>query len=517
MNKANQVIASLLPICVVLLPILSLFEANPGEVWTADFLILASTLSLLSLCIVGIFFVLRKNFLQAALSTSIFLLPLSIVNESVPYHYNVTIWLFGALIALFFLFIPIKTTLLIKIQEIMFIPLVILVIFYGGSIYAAKSHIATTEVYLGEKLDQEFAYLKENQDRSFVNDSDVYFIVLDELISPATFREYYKYDNEAFFSSLSGSGFDLIRYPYSNYPWTIPSVSSMVAMDYHENWTTKKDFPQIAHHLLRYNLPAKLLETEQYTHYCIPSVYWIGNPSTGIWDDFISRAKSYGLTLSLFHSTPLSKKAREFQRYYHRIHILKQLDQITEIAKQNNKKKFVFAHLLCPHRPIVFDKDGLEIQPDSIALAEKDKDHHYYLDQATFISQAINKTLENILQTSSKPPIIVLLSDHGKFPVGISGKGKTSLPLNHLSWRLSNFMALYLPNKNVQLPDLLTPVNVLRLVLSEYYGYPLPQLENSCCFDFYNLEKKIPATSLMPFQYPPALPSDNSTPSLILP
>lgn len=499
---SSRLVALFLPVCVALLPIFVLFDANPGEVWTSDFFILSFFLGVISLIFLGTFFFIRKNFLQASLATVVLFLPLSIANEATPFHYKMAIWIAGFLCSLLVLFLKIRQETLGKIVQSLVFPFSILILVYGVSIYRVKDEIGKKEKSeLEAQLNQQLAHLQKSQNKSLVADGDVYFIVLDEFISQVAFEDYYKYNNRDFFSSLSALGFRLIEQPYSNYPWTIPSVSSMVAMCYHTNLMQKKDFPQAAHSLIRYNLPARLLETCQYTSYHIPSVYWLGNASIGVWEDFLSRSHSYGLTLSLLHATPFSKLAREFQRHKHRLHIQQQLSQLKELSQDSTEKKFVFAHLLCPHRPIVFDREGHDLTQDAAALAEKDPHHKYYLNQAYFISHAILDVVKGIVINAKKPPIICIVSDHGKFPPGSGGKGKRTLPLDELSWRFSNFIALYLPNYEKPLPAIFTPVNALRLILSEYYGYDLPQLDNMCCPDFYDLEQQIPTDSLVKYQY----------------
>ncbi len=300
---------------------------------------------------------------------------------------------------------------------------------------------------------------------------------------------------------MQSSGFHLASQSYSNYPWTIPSISSIASLNYHKNWVLKKEFPQLAHFLLRYNMAAKLFESEGYHTYSIPSIYWLGNSSKGVWNDFLFRAKSYGLTMSVLRSTPLANKVREYQRSEHREHIHNQLTQLEEISEKKDEKKFVFAHFLCPHRPIVFDRNGDELKNEHIILAETDKQHRYYLDQAYFISNAIQRLVGKILTSSDTPPFIIIVSDHGKFPIGSSGKNKTTLPLNELSWRLSNFIAFNFPTPAGEAPEIMTVVNVLRMLLSSRYGYDLPPLEDICHTDFFDLEKKETTRSLIPFQY----------------
>jgi hypothetical protein len=304
-----------------------------------DFLFISAFLTLLILSVLTIFFLIRRNLLQASLSTILLFLPLSIVNESHSYYINVITWTLGLLAAVIFLFIAIKSDLLRKIQQAIFFPLLILTIFLGFSIGISKNHISNAEETLERQSNLEIANLKRTQRPIAASESDIYYIILDEFVSPVMFRNYYRYDNDGFFSFLESSGFHLIRYPYSNYPWTIPSISSIVSLNYHKNWVLKKEFPQVAHFLLRYNRAAKLLESEGYQTYSIPSIYWFGNTSKGVWNDFLFRAQSYGLTMSILRSTPFANKAREYQRIKHRNHIHDQLAQLEEISKKKEEKK----------------------------------------------------------------------------------------------------------------------------------------------------------------------------------
>lgn len=500
MIQRPRTLAVASPLFIGLLSILSLFEKNPGETWFIDFLFLSFFLMILVISVIAIFFSLKRCLLQSSLSTFLVFLPLSIINESHSYFTNVLVWLSSALTALIFLFSPIKITVLKKIQQIIFFPLCILIIFFGTCISISKIRIFVARKNLENKLNSQFVELKRTQNPTTHLSPDVYFIILDEFISPIAFKNYYQYNNTGFFSFLEASGFHLVNHPYSNYAWTIPSISSMVSLNYHKNWVSKKEFPKIAHFLLRYNMIAKLLQSEGYQIYTIPSIYWLGNSFKKIWKDFLFRSKSYGLTMSVLRSTPLAKKARKYQRIEHRNHILNQFTQFEKVVKKK-EKKFVFTHLLCPHRPIVFDREGKNLKEEHIVLAEQDKNHKYYLDQAYFISCSIQKLVKTILASSTIPPFIIIVSDHGKFPIGVSGKGKITLPISELSWRLSNFIALHLPNHSSEIPQLFTAVNVFRLLLNDYYGYNLPLLQDICHTDFFDLEKGEDPMFLIPFQY----------------
>lgn len=487
------------PIFVILLPIFLLFEKNPGEIWVEDFLLLSVFLTALVLSVTIVFFVVRKSLLIAALATGIVFSPLLILCESDAYAYNLGIWLLASLLAMTFLFAPIPNTYLKKAQEFVLFSCSVFIGFLTISICKSKLHITQAKKRVKENLESELSSLINHNPIKNHFESDIYCIILDEFISPNTFSNYYKYDNKDFFSFLNKVGFQLVKHSYSNYAWTIPSISSLVSLQYHKNWVAKKEFPQIAQALIEYNLIGKLLKQEGYKIYSIPSIYWLGNTTKGIWKDFLLRTKSYGLIMSVLRSTPFAPKARGYQCIQHRHHIFKQLKEIRRII-ENKEKKFVFVHLLCPHRPIVFDKTGNKLCKDAIFLSEKDSKHLYYLDQAYFISKEIEKIIEKILCFSKKPPLILLLSDHGKFPIGVSGKGKITLPLNELSWRFSNLIALRLPDPAPTIPDVFTLTNAFRIILKHYFGYNLELLEDVCYTNFLDFNEKFLTSNLIDFQ-----------------
>ena len=490
------------PIFVGVLPLIFLFKENPGEVWASDFFLASFFMGLLALIFLSIFYFLSKNLLKSCVSASIALLPLFLVNESSSLWLNISVWIGLLLLGIIVSLTPLNFRFFSVTQKILLLSTFVLAIFNGISITFSKINTTNKLNQIDKDLNAKFSDLKLNKSLTNNNfNSDIYFIVLDEYISPVAFKDYYKYDNTSFFKFLEESNFHLGRYTYSNYPWTIPSVSSMVTMNYHENWVTKAEFPQVAHHLIRYNLIAKLLSEEGYATYSLPSIYWLGNQDKGIWKDFLFRAKSYGFMMSLMRSTPFAEYARGYQRTCHASFILDQLNQLSEIAKKKGPKKFVFAHFLCPHRPIVFTKEGRALSSENIVKAEKDSQHLFYLEQAAFISSAIQKVIKDIFDSSSSPPVIVLVSDHGKFPIGTSGKGKATLPLKDLSWRLSNLAALHLPGFDQKMPDMITPVNIFRLILSNYFGYKLDPLEDQVHPHFFDFESGIPAKSLILFQY----------------
>jgi hypothetical protein len=121
--------------------------------------------------------------------------------------------------------------------------------------------------------------------------------------------------------------------------------------------------------------------------------------------------------------------------------------------------KLVFVHLTVPHPPNVFGPNG-----ERVVLLDNDKVG--YRDQVIFISKQIKAIVKDIINKSSRQPIIVIQGDHGA--VQLRGDGHLAI-LN----------AYYLPGAD---PSLLyasiSPVNTFRVIFNQYFGGSYPLLED---------------------------------------
>jgi hypothetical protein len=141
--------------------------------------------------------------------------------------------------------------------------------------------------------------------------------------------------------------------------------------------------------------------------------------------------------------------------------ILDHLPEVPAIAGP----KFTYAHIFVPHIPFVFDPNGQLVSDPGFYSAEQDQpvndsyQKQGYINQIQFIDKAIVPILHTIISKSKKPPIIVLLGDHG-----LAGNN-----------RYTDLLAYYLPNGSGKLYPSISPVNSFRLIFDEYFGanYPL--------------------------------------------
>lgn len=481
------------PYLIAITPLIVLFRNNPGEIFFFDFLIvllfLTIVISLLSyVALRGI-----KDEEKVSISISILCLSL-ILSAELSSVSKPLIWSLCALSALVSLRFPIPLKLKSLLSCGLSIPLLAVISYNLFEIGHIKKTIQT------EIAQQESVPLPHKLHSSSCS-KDIYIIILDEFISEQAFKDYYHFNNDHFFDYLRKNEFHVVSSSTSNYPWTITSIASILNFDYHNTQLSKNVFTGVAQFLIEQNKLFQILKEEGYSIHHIPSIYWMGNPAHNPISDFLFRTKSYGLIQTLSQITPWKDAYRTYQRNSHRQHVLNQLEQL-KLISEKPEKKLAFAHIMCPHRPIAFTEDGNTLSEQEVILAEKDSQHRFYLGQAKFISKEVIKTINHILEHSSEDPLILILSDHGKFPIGCSPKGKPTLPLKEIAWRFSNLQALHLPDFNHPLLDQMTPINTVRTILNHYFGYNLPIIEDACCPHFHDLNLRISSQVVLDNLFP---------------
>jgi hypothetical protein len=150
--------------------------------------------------------------------------------------------------------------------------------------------------------------------------------------------------------------------------------------------------------------------------------------------------------------------------------------------------KFVFLHIMAPHIPFVFAQDGSDPgkrgygalnDPGIGADFSQDQYRQWYRDQTIFIDNKIPATVDQILANSATPPIIVLIGDHGARSSIVWGDPDAS----DLTECTANLTAVYLPGKNFKgLYPSISPVNLFRVVLTDYFDANLPILHDKVFF-----------------------------------
>jgi hypothetical protein len=160
----------------------------------------------------------------------------------------------------------------------------------------------------------------------------------------------------------------------------------------------------------------------------------------------------------------------------YREHVLESFEKLAEMPAVDDPK-FVFAHIMCPHWPYVFDADGKPIEVSDWHLDREPHHAEKYVGQISFVNKKVEALVDQILSASTVPPIIILQGDHGlrltlaksddkDNPTGASARDAHMI-LN----------AFYLPRGGDALMyESVSPVNTFRILLNFYFDADLELL-----------------------------------------
>jgi hypothetical protein len=169
----------------------------------------------------------------------------------------------------------------------------------------------------------------------------------------------------------------------------------------------------------------------------------------------------------------------------HRQRTLYQLETLKEIPESIPGPKIVYAHIIAPHPPFIFDQNGeFRVPERPFTLAEgtefkggKDEYWRGYQEQVKFVNREILSVVDAILARSKTPPVILIMGDHGP---GSMFNWELDAP-GCLWERTSNLYALLLPGHQDDgtLYPSITFINTFRVIFNTYFGTKLPLLEDN--------------------------------------
>ncbi len=324
---------------------------------------------------------------------------------------------------------------------------------------------------------------------------DVYYIILDAYGRADILARIFEHDNTSFLDYLRSKGFYVVDYARSNYAQTSLSITSSTNMDYIQTLVPNLDPDNtnrdVLWSLIENNRVMQLMKSLGYKTVAFSTgldgtdlqgvdIYY----SAGTMDEIVTLSAvspfesmliytSGGLILSdslivLPSYLPILKYPFEVRR----ARTLTAFEKLSEIPELE-EPTFTFAHIIAPHPPFVFDRDGNPIDPNepfSLGFAYgKETEAELkdfvrgYREQLIFVNRRITQVIEDILAKSETPPIIILQADHG--PKANSPK----IPYTHERMTILN--AYYIQGKTSELLyDNITPVNSFRVVFNEVFG-----------------------------------------------
>lgn len=352
---------------------------------------------------------------------------------------------------------------------------------------------------------------------SSVDKPDVYYIVLDRYTNAEVLQNQFGYDNTPFTGFLRDNGFRVNDSARSNYPYTAISIASTMNATYLDTLLNPYKNSELQSNTLLHNTVwqstvAKAFKKAGYSYEALGSWYGTSQKAPlankdriiqnslkifgkskqlrGVEAGEFSKTPYYSLTqLSGISWWPLSYSANDHPDIVRQQ--LNNLEAITTAEKPGGR--FIFAHILVPHDPFIFNADGslsADSAGDSVGKPIKQK----YVDQVAFINGQMQEAINNINEQSHSKAVIIINADEGAYPwvmnsdfrhpaasslsfeEGQEDEDMRTWPDDWLQMKYGILQAARIPEATDDDMTHLSSVNAFRIVLNRYLGYNLEYL-----------------------------------------
>ena len=317
---------------------------------------------------------------------------------------------------------------------------------------------------------------------------DIYYLIFDRYGSARSLELEYGIDDRPFLDGLRARGFQVASDSHANYVKTSLSLAATLNLDYLDQIVSQQGpdsedhgpiFERLSDHAV-----GNFLRDRGYTYVHVGSRYGptkssvvadrnlrLGGPSdfAAVLYDY-SALPAISRRLGLTKTTPARSRQYEDGRF--------QLDTLDALASEPGPV-FVFAHLLLPHPPYVFARDGAFVT-DEVEAARSNRDG--YAAQLVYLQTRINGLVDRLLaRPEAGRPIIILQADEGPYPLAYArdtvGYDWATATSDELEIKFGILDAMYLPGTGApELPPTMSSVNTFRLIFDRYFGAGLPLL-----------------------------------------
>lgn len=303
----------------------------------------------------------------------------------------------------------------------------------------------------------------------FKHHNNVYFLLLDAYGREDTLKNQMNYHNEHFLASLSKKGFVISDKSYSNYHFTLASLSSMFNMNYHEldpNGIEQRTAFNVP--LRGYNKVIETFRKNKYKYILVPSGRWSEIDCSGVEDMCIAAHANVELVNNIIELTPL----RKISNYLKKTHYMDFEDVEKAIHAFPNDPKFVFAHFAQVHDTVYNENCEITRMGHPVICCENRIKE--YTNSINCVNKKLLIFIDKII-ASDPDAIIVIQADHGPTIVAKNDEKACEYWLKNF-WDLkikSNeefknmygvLSAIRIPNKNEQtfFYSSISPVNLFR-------------------------------------------------------
>lgn len=337
---------------------------------------------------------------------------------------------------------------------------------------------------------------------------DVYHIVLDAYARDDILEILYSFDNEPFLTELSERGFYIARDSHSNYNNTILSLASTLNMNYvHtildpfdpsstnlegligtiKHSAVREAFEELGYTTVAFSTGFRATDITDVDEYLSPEIEagfigWLFSPMNAF-ESLLFQTTALRFWTAIKVNLPVELGPDIDAAYEaHRERILFAFSQ-AEILSELDGPLYVFMHVISPHPPFIFGPNGERLDAvDAFTLktandfADRDEYTDGYTGQLTYLNSLLLSFLDELIDRSTRPVIILLHADHGS---GASAVGESYSPVPYSVERFSILNAYRLDGCAISeaYADI-TPVNSYRLIFQGCFKSEIEMIED---------------------------------------
>jgi hypothetical protein len=366
------------------------------------------------------------------------------------------------------------------------------------------THVVSEPPSLPRRSDSEFASLLQQTSGA---DRDIYYIVLDKYPGAKTLRDHMAFDNTPFLDRLRDRGFYVAaEESMANYHRTSYALSTSLNMEYINDYTdrlgTNDESLMPVLKLIERNRVARILKGMGYRYVHIGSS-WQPTASNPLADENVPYAFGSDVSRALLQGTAAFRANKHvgwlddvvdpWRVYWHGTS--GQFGHVKRVAEMD-EPTFTFAHILVPHDPYIFDRDGSYIsrrEQKSRPYREK------FTDQLVFANHQVIDMVDHLLDVpADEQPIIIIQSDEGPVPGGVIGKIRwPQASERQLQFKFRILSAYHFPGVDTsELYQQISPVNSFRMLFNLYHDADLELLPDRSylptkIYDFIDITDRI--------------------------
>lgn len=332
---------------------------------------------------------------------------------------------------------------------------------------------------------------------------DIFFIIVDGYGRSDQLKRVMGFSNDAFVGELRKRGFFVAEQGHSTYCQTQLSLTSTL------NLSLLQDFPKVFSPSTDNRDALKIGMDKSFLSAYLQKLGYTYEAVTSGFNEvsFRSASLSYSqpLSLSMLESalvqlTPIDVSSDDLISQWNDRRAVLQgaFRNLTYLSKPTGRPRFVVAHILAPHPPFVFDKDGRPVR-QSVPFGFWDGSHYLmmggtkseyangYTEFVQYLNGQLLPIIDALVSRGGTKPVVIIEGDHGSK----LGLDQDDLAKTDVKECFGNLMAFYVPaSVRRKLYPQITSVNTFRVLLDGLFHENLPLLPDRSYYSGFGVPYK---------------------------